>query len=120
MAGEGTMATIGFIGLGNMGGPMARNLVSAGHRSPGVRHRAGGSRARRRLRCRTGDRCGRRGAMRRGLYHDAAGRRTDARGLPGRRRSDRKRITGYASDRLLDDRRGDGAGGGDRRGRGRI
>ena len=25
------MATIGFIGLGNMGGPMARNLVSAGH-----------------------------------------------------------------------------------------
>jgi 3-hydroxyisobutyrate dehydrogenase len=26
------MATIGFIGLGNMGGPMARNLVKAGHR----------------------------------------------------------------------------------------
>ncbi|MEM7249971.1 MAG: 3-hydroxyisobutyrate dehydrogenase [Pseudomonadota bacterium] len=25
------MATIGFIGLGNMGGPMARNLVQAGH-----------------------------------------------------------------------------------------
>tara|TARA_R110000868_G_scaffold31627_14_gene115839 strand:+ start:2253 stop:3143 length:891 start_codon:yes stop_codon:yes gene_type:complete len=25
------MATIGFIGLGNMGGPMARNLVKAGH-----------------------------------------------------------------------------------------
>ena len=25
------MATIGFIGLGNMGGPMARNLVNAGH-----------------------------------------------------------------------------------------
>ena len=26
------MATIGFIGLGNMGGPMALNLVSAGHK----------------------------------------------------------------------------------------
>jgi len=25
------MATIGFIGLGNMGGPMARNLIGAGH-----------------------------------------------------------------------------------------
>ena len=26
------MATIGFIGLGNMGAPMARNLLAAGHR----------------------------------------------------------------------------------------
>ena len=26
------MAAIGFIGLGNMGGPMARNLLKAGHR----------------------------------------------------------------------------------------
>ena len=25
------MARIGFIGLGNMGGPMARNLIKAGH-----------------------------------------------------------------------------------------
>ena len=25
------MAKIGFIGVGNMGGPMARNLISAGH-----------------------------------------------------------------------------------------
>src|SRR5215213_8981734 len=25
------MAAIGFIGLGNMGGPMARNLLKAGH-----------------------------------------------------------------------------------------
>ena len=25
------MARIGFIGLGNMGGPMARNLITAGH-----------------------------------------------------------------------------------------
>ena len=29
------MADIGFIGLGNMGGPMARNLVKAGHRVRG-------------------------------------------------------------------------------------
>lgn len=26
------MATIGFIGVGNMGGPMARNLINAGHK----------------------------------------------------------------------------------------
>ena len=25
------MTAIGFIGLGNMGGPMAKNLVAAGH-----------------------------------------------------------------------------------------
>jgi 3-hydroxyisobutyrate dehydrogenase len=29
------MATIGFIGLGNMGGPMARNLIKAGHKLRG-------------------------------------------------------------------------------------
>ena len=29
------MATIGFLGLGNMGGPMARNLVKAGHQVRG-------------------------------------------------------------------------------------
>src|SRR5262249_7127676 len=29
---ETDMATIGFIGLGNMGGPMAANLVKAGHK----------------------------------------------------------------------------------------
>ena len=28
---ETVMARIGFIGLGNMGGPMARNLIKAGH-----------------------------------------------------------------------------------------
>jgi 3-hydroxyisobutyrate dehydrogenase len=28
---EGTMARIGFVGLGNMGAPMARNLTRAGH-----------------------------------------------------------------------------------------
>ena len=25
------MAKVGFIGVGNMGGPMARNLINAGH-----------------------------------------------------------------------------------------
>ncbi|NJL07756.1 MAG: NAD(P)-binding domain-containing protein, partial [Methylacidiphilales bacterium] len=29
------MANIGFIGLGNMGGPMAANLLKAGHRVTG-------------------------------------------------------------------------------------
>ena len=29
------MATIGFIGLGNMGGPMAANLLKAGHEVAG-------------------------------------------------------------------------------------
>ena len=29
------MARIGFIGLGNMGGPMARNLLKAGHQVTG-------------------------------------------------------------------------------------
>jgi 3-hydroxyisobutyrate dehydrogenase len=29
------MATIGFIGLGNMGAPMAANLVKAGHQVTG-------------------------------------------------------------------------------------
>jgi 3-hydroxyisobutyrate dehydrogenase len=29
------MATIGFIGLGNMGAPIAANLIGAGHRVTG-------------------------------------------------------------------------------------
>ena len=35
------MATIGFIGLGNMGAPMAANLVKAGHEVTGFDHAAG-------------------------------------------------------------------------------
>ena len=34
--GEGTMARIGFVGLGNMGLPMAQNLLKAGHQVEGV------------------------------------------------------------------------------------
>ena len=30
------MARIGFIGLGNMGGPMAANLLKAGHTVSGI------------------------------------------------------------------------------------
>ena len=38
---EGTRhGTIAFIGLGNMGGPMAANLVKAGHKVIGIRSRA--------------------------------------------------------------------------------
>src|SRR5271155_1741421 len=35
LRGSFDMATIGFIGLGNMGAPMAANLVKAGHRVTG-------------------------------------------------------------------------------------
>ena len=35
------MATIGFIGLGNMGAPMAANLIRAGHRVVGFDINAG-------------------------------------------------------------------------------
>ena len=56
-----TMAqTIGFIGLGNMGGPMAANLVRAGHTVRGLRPRAGLAGGRRA----GGDRGGRLGAWR--------------------------------------------------------
>jgi 3-hydroxyisobutyrate dehydrogenase len=33
---EGALARIGFIGLGNMGLPMAQNLIKAGHQVEGV------------------------------------------------------------------------------------
>ena len=46
--GRDSMATIGFIGLGNMGGPMARNLVKAGARRAGLRRGAGRGRGPRR------------------------------------------------------------------------
>ena len=34
---EGAMARIGFVGLGNMGLPMAQNLIKAGHQVEGAR-----------------------------------------------------------------------------------
>ena len=39
------MATIGFIGLGNMGAPMAANLIKAGHRVTGFDVNAARARA---------------------------------------------------------------------------
>ena len=42
------MAEIGFIGLGNMGGPMAANLIKAGHQASGFRPVAGRDREARR------------------------------------------------------------------------
>ena len=41
------MAKIAFIGLGNMGGPMAANLVKAGHRGRRLRSRRDAARGRR-------------------------------------------------------------------------
>ena len=37
------MSKIGFIGLGNMGAPMAANLVKTGESCLGLRCRAGGA-----------------------------------------------------------------------------
>ena len=54
------MATIGFIGLGNMGAPMARNLVAAGHEAARFDCPRGCDGASR------GGRCDRRGRPRRG------------------------------------------------------
>ncbi len=82
------MATIGFIGLGNMGVPMAGNLVKKGHEvkgfdlvaanmekavARGLRKAAVGSGCRRQGRCRRDDAAGRQG------YACRVGRR-DARG----------------------------------------
>jgi hypothetical protein len=96
------MATIGFIGLGNMGAPMAANLVKAGHRVTGydlnpaalqALTAAGGTLAER-----VAGRC---------RHHHAAGRRACARGLAAPGRPDRgggERPA--AADRLLHHRCG--------------
>ena len=78
------MATIAFLGLGNMGGPMAANLVAAGHTVHGIRpcarveggrrrqgrqglrHRRGGSSRRRRGDHLAAQRRDRQGLLRRG------------------------------------------------------
>ena len=76
------MATIGFIGLGNMGAPMAANLLKARHQVTGYDIVAGRGRALRRSAGRRG------GERRRGgrsagdiVDHHAAGRAAGARGL---------------------------------------
>ena len=116
------MTRIAFIGVGNMGLPMVRNLLAAGHDvraydvSPDALAEAvqagfqrGGEP------CRCGDRGG-------SGDHDAARRQACARGLPGRRRQrrhPRPRLHGGAPRRLLDNRhreRPGGGGGGSGRG----
>ena len=75
------MANIAFIGLGNMGGPMAANLVKAGHKviafdlveASRAQARARRGRDRRQLGCR--------GEGRRCRHHHAAGGQARAVGL---------------------------------------
>ena len=72
------MARIGFVGLGNMGGPMARNLLKAGHQVAGYDLVAG--RARRRSPPPAGRRRQRRrGRHRRRVRHHHAARRPHVR-----------------------------------------
>ncbi len=111
------MATIGFIGLGNMGGPMAANLVKAGHTVTGFDLSAAaldGSRRRgrpaaRRARprrppparssspcCRPDPMCARSIPARAGVLGNAAAGRAAHRLLDDRRR-DRARSVGTAA-----------------------
>ena len=103
------MARIGFIGLGNMGLPMAQNLIKAGHQVEGVDvghaatdklRAAGGAVAETREDRGRARRCG---------HHDAARRPACARGLSRTERHHRERQCRHAADRLLDHRCGDRA-----------
>ena len=96
------MAKIAFIGLGNMGGPMAANLAKAQHHvrpsTCPMRQSRGGREGRAQGRQR------RRGSEgRRDRRHHAAGRQPCARGLREGRAAQRRQ--GRAADRLLDHRR---------------
>ena len=97
------MAKIAFIGLGNMGGPMAANLVKAQHQvtafdlsAPAVDGRGREGRAQGGVGRRSGE-------GRRDRRHHAAGRQACARGLREGRAAQRRQ--GRAADRLLDHRR---------------
>ena len=105
------MARIGFIGLGNMGLPMAQNLIKAGHQVEGVDVNPASLeklKGRRRRQRRNGQDRG--GARRRG-HHHAAVRQAGARGLSRRRRHHRERQSRHAADRLLHHRCGNRARG---------
>ena len=93
---------IAFIGLGNMGLPMAANLVKAGHKVTGSTCRGGAraAEANRRPRRRI-DRRG--GERRRDRHHHAAGRQACA--AVWCRKSCRRCAGGRAAHRLLDHRR---------------
>ena len=85
LSGGPSMAAIGFIGLGNMGLPMARNLFEAGHRLVGLRCRRIGARAAAVSAGATAADSAGRGSSRRGMRdHHAAGRPARARSLPRR------------------------------------
>ena len=75
------MATIGFIGLGNMGAPMAANLVKAGHQVTGFDIVGGRAEALAAKGGRAAAIGGRGGIRRRNRNHDAARRTTGALGL---------------------------------------
>ena len=86
------MASIAFIGLGNMGGPMAANLVKAGHKVvgfdlvPASRDQAKAEGAA------IADKRGRGGEGRGGRHHDAACGQACAVGLEGSRAADEQRV----------------------------
>jgi 3-hydroxyisobutyrate dehydrogenase len=67
------MPTIGLIGLGNMGAPMAANLLTAGHQVVGYDVVASAGAAWSQKGGRAASRAGSRG-RRRNRHHDAAGR----------------------------------------------
>ena len=117
--GEGHMAKIGFIGLGNMGLPMAQNLLKAGHEVAGLRRRHGRVEKLDRGRRHRGRR--RRGAAAAPRSSSPCCRpaSTCARSIPAPAASSTTRDEGHVADRLLDHRRGDRARGGARRGRAR-
>ena len=103
------MSRIGFIGLGNMGLPMAQNLIKAGHDGRRRRHqRRCGRETQGRGRQRGAHRQGR-GVARRCRHHHAAVRQGGARGLSRPDRHHRHRQCRHAADRLLDHRRRDRA-----------
>ena len=114
------MATIGFIGLGNMGAPMAANLVKAGHRVTGYDVNAGAVQALASAGVQTGAQRGGSSARRGGGDHHAARRRARARGVAAPGRPDRSGEGCHAAaDRLLHHRcrkRAHGDRGGARRG----
>ena len=99
------MAEIGFVGLGNMGGPMAANLIKAGHKlrvfdlSQAAMDKlvgAGAAAASSRKRCRQG---------RRSRRHHASSRPACPRHLSRAGRADRRRAARLPIHRLLDHRR---------------
>ena len=97
------MAKIAFIGLGNMGGPMAANLAKAQHHVTAFDLSDAAVEGRGREGRPQGGDGGRGGQGRRDRRHHAAGRQACARGLREGRAAQRRQ--GHAADRLLDHRR---------------